>query len=184
MPFALILVLLFFAQPFWEAREPAEWTEEQLAILLNDSPWARRVAFLATAAPMQLAEQQWRTRHIPKDPNGPDPVDPDYADFLRDHAATHIVLAVRIERPNELAKSEEIAAMEKESTLRAGRAKIRMSGHFPPMGLDPFLRLAFPRPKTEFKSLQFDLYLPGVTGTFHAIEFDAKEMNWHGKLEY
>lgn len=180
--FALLLLLLPFAQPFWETTPPAKWTEEQLSVMLTDSPWARPDAFLATAAPMLAAEQQWRVRHIPKQAG--DGGDSDYTLFLQENAATHLALAVRIQFPNELSKSEEIERMEKECFLRAGRSKIRLAGHFPPTSADPFLRLVFPRPPAAFRSLEFDLYLPGVSMAYRALEFSAKEMIWRGKLEY
>jgi hypothetical protein len=59
-----------------------------------------------------------------------------------------------------------------------------MVGHFPPNSRDPMLRMVFPRPEGEFKSLRFELYLPGVSKPYRDLEFDLKEMMFRGKLEY
>jgi hypothetical protein len=179
-----LLLLLAFAPPSWQSKPPAEWSEEQLLEMLTGSPWARAQAFLATAAPMKLAEAEWRRRHVSKRLDAPEPEESDYAEFMKSRGAGHVVLAVRIEHLNELAKAEEIVQMEKESWLRAGRFKVRITGHFPPDSADPYLRLVFPRPKGEFKSLKFDLYVPGVTGAYLMIEFDVKELGWRGTVEF
>ena len=49
---------------------------------------------------------------------------------------------------------------------------------------DPYLRLVFPRqigPKD--KTIEFDLYLPGVPDSYRIAEYVIKEMMYRGKLE-
>ena len=40
---ALLPLLFFLAQPFWEAKTPDQWTALEVAELLHDSPWAQTV---------------------------------------------------------------------------------------------------------------------------------------------
>ena len=65
-----LAVLFLFAAPFWEAKTPADWTEQEVLQMLTDSPWAQMLdaptkagsstvqMFLATAAPIEQAERQ------------------------------------------------------------------------------------------------------------------------------
>ena len=64
-----LLMLFLFADPYWVSKPPSEWTDAQLRALLTNSPWAQPVegpganappveVFLATAAPIQLAEKE------------------------------------------------------------------------------------------------------------------------------
>jgi hypothetical protein len=72
--------------------------------------------------------------------------------------------------------------MEKESVLRIGRRKYRMTGHFPPAPTDPYLRLVFPREvDPQDKSLRFELYLPGVPSPYRWAEFRLREMRYRGE---
>jgi hypothetical protein len=74
--------------------------------------------------------------------------------------------------------------MEEESVMKIGRKKYKMTGHFPPAPDDPYLRLVFPRqvgPKD--KTVEFDLYLPGVADSYRTVEYPIKDMAYKGKLE-
>ena len=184
---AIGLWLALLAAPFWETKAPQEWSEEQLLRLLTESPWAQGVAqtgktaFLATANPMQEAERELARRRKAKNA---EPPDPEFTDFLAQDQGKHIVLAIGYPDPRPLADAVEAKRMEEESLLKVGRRKYKMTGHFPPTPSDPYLRMAFPREiGPSDKNLVFELYLPGVGGTYGMVEFRLKELLYHGKLE-
>lgn len=193
------VALFLFAAPFWETKAPADWTEEELRQMLTDSPWAQMVSapdrsvpsppvqiYLATAAPIEQAELEIARRYRRKRPETapPDQLAEEYRLWLADNRPTHVVLAVRIESNRGFFDEQEMRHMEEESIMRAGRKKIKMTGHFPPSATDPYLRLAFPRPaSTTEKSISFELYLPGVPSPFREAEFKLKDMAVKGKLE-
>jgi len=181
---AAVLLLALAATPFWEARQPKDWTEDELRQMLVNSPWARAEVYLASATPMKIAEEEWRRRHIAKQFDAPEPAEDDYFEFIRNNPGKHIILAVRVDDFNQLLKAEEVREMEKSCVLKSGKQKLKVSGHFPPSSHDPVLRLVFPRPQTLDKTLKFELYLPGVAGTFRQVEFYLKEMSFQGKPEY
>src|SRR5581483_6964817 len=168
--------------PFWEAKAPADWSEQQLRLLLTDSPWAQAldrggpVAFLATAQPIQEAEREiWRRRTA----KGNVPPDPEYSDFVAKDQGRHIVIAIAYRDPRPLADAAEARRFEEESVLKVGKKKYKMTGQFPPTPSDPYLRLVYPREVgANDKSLVFDLYLP-VTG-YHTVEFRIKELLYRG----
>jgi hypothetical protein len=184
---AIALWLALVAAPFWETKPPADWTEEQLRRILTDSPWAQTVgnreavALLATARPIQDAERElWRRR--PK--KGDEQPDPEYTDFLAQDQGRHIVLAISYRNPKPLADAVEARRMEEESVLKVGKKKYKITGQFPPTPMDPYLRLVYPREiGPNDKSLVFELYLPGVTGSFQVLEYRMKELLYHGKPE-
>jgi hypothetical protein len=181
-PIALFLALA--AAPFWETSAPRDWSEEQLHLLLTDSPWAQGVgtttAFLATAQPVQQAEKEiWRRRTA----KGSAPPDPEFADFLLNDNGRHIVLAILYRDPKPLADAVETRRMEEESVLRVGKRKYKMTGHFPPTPGDPYLRLVYSREiGPADKSIVFDLYLPRVAG-YQTMEFRMTELQYRGKPE-
>ncbi|MFN3322875.1 MAG: hypothetical protein ACK5AZ_05220 [Bryobacteraceae bacterium] len=192
----LVFLFLLMAAPFWEAKEPKEWTPQELAMLLTDSPWAQPAqaarpgagivpvqVYLASPRPMRDAELEWRRRTFGSEPQTY--AEHDYQEFLRENLATHIVLAVRITNPDVLADAEESRRMEEESYLKVGRKRLKMTGHFPPSETDPFLRLIFPReiPPNERK-ITFELYLPSVAAPYRQVEFSLKPMVYRGKVEY
>ncbi len=186
---AIVWAAVLLAAPFWEAKKPAQWSEEELASMMKDSPWAREAAgnplFLASAAPMIEAEEQVRLRRAAKTGGdaaaGPD----DWREYLASNRGRHIVVAVRIGDMNVLAEAEETRRMEKECVLRSGKKRLRMAGHFPPTSSDPYLRLLFPRDlDPAAKTIKASLYLPGVSMPFREVEFALKEMTYKGKLEY
>ena len=194
-----LLMLFLFADPYWVSKAPPEWTDAQLRALLTNSPWAQAVpgpgansppveVFLATAAPIQLAEKendrrvQARRRPGPLPPESP--AISEYRLWMEDNRATQIVVAVAIQNNKGFLDEREVRRMEDECVMRVGKKKIKMTGSFPPSGADPYLRLAFPRQvELSDKTLYFDLYLPGVPAPFRSAEFTLKDMVVAGKLE-
>jgi hypothetical protein len=193
------LALLFlFASPFWETKAPADWTDNEVAALLTDSPWAQTMIasgkgegapvqiYFATAAPMQQAERE-RDRRFKRKRNGPaqtDELAEEYRVWMEDNRATQIVIAVAVGNNPGFSNDRETRQMEQESVMRVGRKKFKMTGHFPPSANDPYLRLAFPRQVAPGdKTITFDLYLPGVELPFRSAEFPVKEMMLKGKPE-
>jgi hypothetical protein len=188
-------VLLFLAVPFWETKAPADWTDDELQRLLTNSPWAQMAAapansnspgvqvYLATAAPVDQAERERDRRAVRKRPL-PDPFAEEYRVWLEDNRTTQIVLAVNIWNTKAFSDSRDVARMEDECVMHAGRRKLKMTGHFPPSPADPYLRLAFPRQlESGDKTVSFDLYLPGVAMPFRTVEFNLKDMALNGKIE-
>jgi hypothetical protein len=196
----LLAMLLMLSASFWETKPPADWTDDELLRLFTDSPWAQMAAgaaqteshgaavqlYLATAGPMQEAEKERQRRYVRKGnrPVEESPMDAEYRVWLEDNRATQIVLAVRIPRTKDFDDAGQTKRLEEESIMKVGRKKYKMTGHFPPTQNDVYLRLAFPRQVSESdKSIEFDLYLPGVTPPFRTVEFRVKDMIVKGKLE-
>ena len=184
---AVVLWAALLAAPFWETKTPSDWSEAELQQMLTDSPWAQAletggsVGYLATARPMQDAENElWRRRRA----KGLPPADPEYTDFLQQNQGKSIVLAVAYRDFKALSDASEARRMEEESILKVGKKKLKMTGHFPPTPSDPYLRLVFPREVSPAdKSLVFELYLPGIAGTYKTLEFRVKELLYHGAPE-
>jgi hypothetical protein len=166
--------------------------------MLTDSPWAQNaqgpgaassiLVFLATAAPMQQAEQERerraRLKRPSQEPTEEDLLVQEYKTWLDENRTTQLVLAIRIPDTKAFSDEREVRRMEEESVMRLGRKKIKMTGHFPPSLSDPYLRIAFPREvKLSDKNLSFDLYLPGVSIPYRTVEFTLKDMLIRGKLE-
>jgi hypothetical protein len=193
---ALLLSLFLFADPYWVSKPPPQWSDAELLALLTNSPWAQPVdgpgtgaptieVYLATAGPIQLAEKE-RDRRIAvrRKPGTPIPENTEYGLWMEDNRATQIVLAVRIPNTKGFLDEREVRRMEDESTMRAGKKKIKLTGTFPPSESDPYLRLAFPRQvELSDKSVIFELYLPGVPAPYRNAEFKLKDMLVSGKLE-
>jgi hypothetical protein len=191
-----LLAIAFLAAPFWETKAPADWSAEQLNLLLTDSPWAQMVPgpkntpavqiYIASAQPMMDAEIE-RERRRPRRRDEPRPEIPlweEYRAWLAEHRATHIVIAVRVFDSKGFADAAETREMENQSQLRAGRKKVKMDGHFPPFEGDPYLRIAFPRiVDADTKTLNVELYVPGLPGPFRNLEFPVRELMFRGKLE-
>lgn len=200
----LVAMLAMLAASFWETKAPADWSEDELLRLFTDSPWAQMAdpvaqsvaqkeaqglavqVYLATAGPMQEAEKERQRRYVRKSnqPLVESPMDTEYRLWLEDNRATQLVLAIRIPRTRDFDDAEQVRRMEEESIMHVGRKKYKMTGHFPPTANDVYLRLAFPRQvSASDKSVEFELYLPGVTPPFRSVEFRVKEMMVKGKLE-
>jgi hypothetical protein len=192
----LLALMLLAGAPFWEDKSPEEWTDEELQALLHASPWAKTMSlekmvgkipairvYLASARPMQDAEDEAKRRMEKLRPSEY-PEDDEYRDFLRENPGKYIVLAVALPDPNALTDAKESRKMEEESFLRAGRARHKMEGHFPPTPSDPFLRLIFPRAVgPQDKSLRFELYLPSVPAPYRSVEFYLEDLLYKGRPE-
>jgi hypothetical protein len=197
---APLAMLLFLAASFWESKHPADWTDNELLILLTDSPWAQMVepsvkdthggpvqVYIASAAPMQAAEKERERRFIRK-ANGPvppeSPMDTEYRLWLEDNLAKQIVVAVRIPHAQDFNDGAQTKRMEDDTVMHVGHKKFKMTGSFPPTERDPYLRIAFPREvQATDKSVTFELYIPGATPPYRTVEFKVKDMMVNGKLE-
>jgi hypothetical protein len=181
-----VLVLFFLGGPFWEAKPPERWSDREIEAIRSDSPWAQTVGpepkvlvYLATAAPIEEAEEEarLRTRDPLRDP------DPDYLDYLRQNREQSFVLALPNVKASELAKPDEEKAMEENTHMVIGRKSYQIVGHFPPTPADPVLRLIFPRvAESADKTILFRLYVPGLPFPNREAEFRVKDLIYHGKL--
>jgi hypothetical protein len=184
---ALLPLLFFLAQPFWEAKPPEKWSNLEIDTLRTNSPWAQGVGpapvmlvYLATAAPIEDAEGELRLRskntlHEP---------DADYLTYLSENREKYFVLAIPYPALDRLGKAEEEKRMEEESIMVIGSRKYKMAGYFPPVPSDPVLRLVFPRQVRETdKRVVFRLSLPGIDFPDREVEFNVKELMYRGKLE-
>jgi hypothetical protein len=188
-----LFLLAMAAAPFWEAKPPREWSEEELRKLTEDSPWAQIAVptrgaeapgvqvYLATAQPIRDAEAEFtRRRKIPNDL-----LREEYEQFLRDDNRKSLVLAIFLPEATALAQGEESQRMQEESVLRSGRKRIKITEHFPPTKSDPYLRLVFPRVRVDGrKALEFELYVPGVPAPYRQVEFRTRDLVFRGKAEY
>ena len=184
---ALLGVLLFLAQPFWESKPPQQWTDAEVDAVLRDSPWAQVVGpspevlvYLATAAPVEEAEAELRVRgkHPAAEP------DPDYLNYLNEHGEENLVLAIPYDPQSGFGTEQDRRRMEAECEMVIGRKSYKLVGHFPPANTDPVLRLVFPRvAKPTDKSVTFRLYLPGIPFPEREIEFRVKDLMARGRLE-
>jgi hypothetical protein len=187
MPHALMALLFFLSQPFWEAKPPERWTDREIETVRFASPWTQiagrdpaLLVYLATAAPIEEAEAELRlrTRNTLAEP------DPDYADFLRLNRENVLVLAIPWPQQLRFGTEAERKRMVEESVMIAGRRTSQLVGHFPPSQSDPVLRLVFPREvKPTDKAVLFRLYLPGISFPEREVEFRTRDLMYHGKLE-
>jgi hypothetical protein len=179
----LYVMLALLAAPFWETTAPKDWSDDDLQMLLNDSPWAQAAepdpkvqVYLATARPIREAETELARR-------SGKPLNDDYEDYLKEEGTRNLVLAVAFPNGKALADAKESQRMQEESIMQVGRKKYQIVGYFPPIPSDPYLRLVFPRAVTaNDKSVLFELYLPR-NGPYHEAEFSVREMMYKGKLE-
>lgn len=155
-----------------------------------DSPWAMvsraerggtAVVHLASAEPIQLAEAKERQARRHRADAGPN--FEEYQALLKE--GRYIVVAVLVRDPTAVSDSIESKSLERDSVLHIGRRTYKLVTHFPPTEGDPYLRYIFPREaKPNDKSLNFDLYIPGIVFPQRHIEFDLREMQYKGKLAY
>ena len=189
----LLLLLFFFAQPFWEARPAAQWTDAELNQMLSDSPWAQAVtpqplmtAMFATAQPVEdaLAEIERRTRANPVTGAKLAEPDIDYIDYIKRHRDEHFVLAIPRVSVAASGQAQDEKRMQEQTVMRVGKRQYRLLGHFPPTPSDPVLRLIFARVvQPTDKSVSFDLYVPGITHPNRMVEFRVKDLMYKGKVE-
>jgi len=183
---ALLPLLFFLAQPFWETKPPEKWTDLEIDTLLRNSPWAQTtgpspdmLVYLASAPPIEDAEQELRLRK--KDPL-PEP-DPDYAAYITENREKAIVLGIAYPARAELGSAAETHSLEEESVMIVGRKSYKIIGYFPPLRSDPVLRLVFPREvQTTDKTVVFRLYLAGISFPEREVQFRVKDLMYHGKL--
>jgi len=191
-----IFVFLLLAAPFWETKQPADWSVEELRQLVTDSPWAQAAepsrpdagtmlvpVYFATAKPMRLAEaeirRRFRSKGVQEGIN-----EADYREFLEQDAGKSIVVAIRMADKLALADATEADHMEQESLLRIGHRKYKVKMQFPQSVNDPFVRLVFPRDvRPEDKRIDLELYIPGTGAPYRDASFNLKEMVFQGKLE-
>jgi len=191
----VLLLAALLAAPFWETKPVRQWTDEQLLELLSDSPWAQTTLFrndtplpvyLATAKPVREAESEWLRRYTSQlGANAPTDMGArhEYEAFLAENLGKVLVIAIRNPNLRALALVEETERMEEESFLKAGKKKLKVIGHFPPAAADPVLRLIFPKPEEAVKDLQFELYIPGVSGPYRQAVFKIKDLMFAGQPE-
>ncbi len=183
---ALLPLLFFLAQPFWETKPPEKWTALEIDTILRNSPWAQTtgpspnaLVYLATARPIEDAEDELRLRK--KDPL-PEP-DPDYATYLSQNREISIVRAIPYPARGGLGKAEEVHHLEEESVMIVGRKTYKIVGYFPPMRGDPVLRLVFPREvQPTDKTVIFRIYLAGISFPEREVQFRVKDLMYHGTL--
>ncbi len=194
--FALYAAAAVAGVPFWEAKNPAEWSDAELEEFFTNSPWAQQAisgksssgapVYIASAHPVREAEAERDRRAEAKAKNPPveDPTAEEYAGFLHENEGKYIILAVPVPNPKALADPAGVKRMEEECVLRVGKNKYKMTGHFPPSPSDPWMRLVFPRVVTaEDKSFRFDLYLPFVRDPYRFAEFRVRDLIYKGRLE-
>lgn len=186
--------MALLAVEYWD-KPPEQWSQDQVETILTASPWARiaegtgrlkgapLLIYIASAEPLRLAEAELRRRDTK--PRREDMLAEDYRAWLSEDGGKHIVVAVRVADPRAYDDAKEVKRMEKECTLKVGRRKVRIDGHFPPSSSDPFVRLAFLKEGAENeKNLEFDLYIPGVPAPYRTAEFVVKDMLYKGKPNF
>jgi hypothetical protein len=206
----LAVLMLFFADPFWQAKPPIEWTDAELSQILADSPWAQMAAqpgkaqvgknagqgqlvqvYLVTAAPIAKAVAERERRIELRRPGtakalADDPLSEERSVWLADNREGHIIVAARIgDNSNAFSSGPETRRMEQDTAMDLGRLRVKLSAYFPPTRTDPHLYLAFPRQLVtdSDKIVTFELYLPGVPGPFRTVTFKVKDMLIDGKVE-
>ncbi len=197
---------LFLAQSFWQTKPASAWTDLELARFLVDSPWAQMAVasgpassapfvqvYLLTAEPIANAVAERNRRAALRRPVDPKlasgPLREEFAAWLADNRARHVIVAARIGDSSAFSRESETRRIEQESVMEVGRAHVKVSGYFPPSASDPYLYLAFPRdelpaPAATAKTITFQLYFPGVSAPFRSLEFKIKDMLVDGKLEF
>jgi len=171
---------------FWERHPPSEWSQDEVRLLLSDSPWAQTnggQVYLASAEPAREAEllwKKWTKQRLGVEERYED--EEDYEEFLRRHPGEHIIVAVRIPNAAPTPNERELATMEKQSRIKLDKRKYAMLAYFPPTPGDPVLRMVFPRKFAGGeKKLTLELYLPGVHLPLRNFEFPIQSLLWRGK---
>lgn len=190
---SLILILALFSPPFWEAKNPDQWTDQEARNLLDESPWAHHVGiqqpilvYLATARPVEEAQQELARRGQVKRKASSQENDGDfeYAEYLRQHRDSELVLAIAYPAPALMGEEREWRRFKEQTVLKIGKKTYNFVGYFPPTPSDPVLRVVFPRKvETGDKTVVFRLYLPGLNYPERDAEFNVKDLTYRGKLE-
>jgi hypothetical protein len=187
---ALLPLLFFLAQPFWESKPPEQWSLEEIHRIRTNSPWAQPVGqvepvtvFLATALPVEHAEAELRLR-FKKGRNALGEPDPDYTEYLRENRGENFVVGVMYPPLPGFGKAGEDKRLEEVTALVIGKKQYKILGYFPPTPSDPVLRLIFPREvKPGDKQMLIRLYLPGLSFPDRDAVFTVKDLMYQGKLE-
>jgi hypothetical protein len=184
---ALVALLFFLAQPFWETKPADTWTAKEIDTIRNSSPWAQKVGpepsilvYFATALPIEDAETELRLRgkNPPREP------DAEFQAYVSRHRDGEFVLAIAYRKSDKPLDATDLKRIEEETVMRVGRKQIHISGHFPPIPSDPVLRLVFPREvRPEDRKVVFRLYVPGIDFPDREVDFAVKDMIYHGRLE-
>ncbi len=191
---SLWTLFLLLAAPFWEAKPPQQWSNGDLELMFRNSPWAQTAlltsriggeaqifVYLASAKPMQEAEAERRSRLKKKS----DPVAEEYTTWAADNLGKFIVLAVHVPVSFTFTDESESKRMEKETALRMGRKRYPAAMHFLPSSTDPHLRFVFPRDVPDSaKKLNFEFYVPSITGPYREAEFALKDLVYKGAASY
>jgi hypothetical protein len=188
-----LLLLALLAGKFWEEKDPADWSAEEMDAFFRSSPWVREAsdsgrtlgtggkpvaAFLATAEPVRAAEGERRRRTVRRGTS--DGMFEEYLNYLLQNGKNVVILAVPVERNNAFSEGGELATMEKRSEMRAGGKAYPLLTFFPPSSSDPHLRLAFARPPNPGKKLDFTFYVPGLPSPYRMVDFQVKDLVWKG----
>ena len=196
----LLYIPWLLVVPFWESTPPVEWSEEQLILLLNNSPWAQTVGdgvgratrlpappvlmYLASATPLRQAEEELIRRRYKQQPDLHAAIveaREEYQAYLAEQAGKVIVVAIPL-NANALADVGETKRMESESLLRVGKRKVKTTGHFPPTPADPILRLIFPKDLPEgAKEFTVEVYLPSIPAPYRSATFRVKDLVYRGQ---
>ena len=196
----LLYVSWLLVVPFWESTPPVEWSEEQLILLLNNSPWAQTVGdgvgratrlpgppvlmYLASATPLRQAEEELIRRRYKQQPDLHAAIvdaREEYQAYLAEQVGKVIVVAIPL-AANALADVGETKRMESESLLRVGKRKVKTTGHFPPTPADPILRLIFPKDLPEgAKEFTVEVYLPSIPAPYRSATFRVKDLVYRGQ---
>lgn len=184
---AVVALLFFLSQPFWETKPPAKWTDREIDMVLHSSPWVQTadpepgvLVYFATAAPIEEAEAELRARGTKPMPLP----DPDYVDYLRDNREKVFILAIPYSTLTGLGDVQQNRRMQTESRMKIGKKTYQILGHFPPTPSDPVLRLVFPREvKSTDKMVDFQLYVPGVPFPERDVSFYVKDLLFHNEVE-
>ncbi len=184
---AVLALFFFLSQPFWETKPPERWTDSEVDTVLHSSPWVQRagpepavLVYFATATPIEEANAELRARSAKSMP----PSDPDYLDYLRDNRENAFILGIPYSKPAAFDNAEDERRMQTESRMKIGKKTYRILGHFPPTPSDPVFRLVFPREvKPTDKTIEFQLYVPGVPFPEREVLFYVKDLLFHNKVE-
>lgn len=186
----MLLLLAFLSGGFWDTKPPEEWSVEEVQAIFEASPWSRTLrvrgdplqAHLASALPMREAEK--RQRAFQKRTGAPDASFAEYLAMMDE--GEYMVLAVKIQDRERFSDGTMVNRMQKDSQMRIGKKSYPLLTHFPPSSSDSYLRLVFKRPAVALsdKSIFFAFLVPGATDPYRNVEFNLKEMQFRGKLEY
>lgn len=194
----LIRISWLLIVPFWESVPAAQWSEEQLIGLLNDSPWAQSASdigranrlpvppvliYLASSTPLRQAEEELIRRRYKQSPDLHAAIveaREEYKAYLAGQSGKVIVVAIPL-TADALADPGETKRMENESILRVGKRKVKSTGHFPPTPADPILRLIFPRDVPDgTKEITVEVYLPSIPAPYRSVTFRVKDLVYRG----